>query len=342
MNEAGAERASGGIPRVVMGVFLLLLGGASWLGVRAILKSRIVPPPPLRANLHIPGAAIHLERGNVSAFPLAKLYATFVDGEGRVVTGLGKDNFRLLFDGKEVVAADLKPISQTGEPTYLAIVAPVAVDSDLLERVRGGIRTVAAAAATMPRSKVALITYGAETRRRAELSDPGSLDAAVSAMFPETPEGARLGDPVRAAIDLLNAPGVPDNAPKLIVVLADGRASRADDPNELDALGRKARLANIVVDAVVFLPPAAPALEGPARMVQAASGTLRTAKDAAAFSAQLTRVGVELTDEYVMLFQSPYRGEGKEHTYQLSSLVDGRPLLSNPIVQICEDHDDRF
>jgi hypothetical protein len=69
---------------------------------------------------------LHLERADVSAYPLLKLYLTFVDGDGRVLTGRTKDDFKLIFDSNEQgPAADAKPIDATGEPVYLVAVAQV-------------------------------------------------------------------------------------------------------------------------------------------------------------------------------------------------------------------------
>src|SRR5437870_6685896 len=69
---------------------------------------------------------LHLERVDVDKYPLIKSYLTLVESDGRVVTGKTKDDFKLIFDSNEQgVAADAKPIDQTGEPIFMVIVAQV-------------------------------------------------------------------------------------------------------------------------------------------------------------------------------------------------------------------------
>ena len=60
--------------------------------------------------------------------------------DGRVVTGKTKDEFKLIFDSNEQgVAADAKPIDQTGQPIYMVVVVQVSgAMADALYTPRAG------------------------------------------------------------------------------------------------------------------------------------------------------------------------------------------------------------
>jgi hypothetical protein len=285
---------------------------------------------------------LRLERADVSAYPLLKLYLTYVESDGRVITGKTKDEFKLIFDSNEQgVAADAKPIDQTGEPVYMVIVVQVSgAMNDALDEEKRGVRALAAAAADMKGSRVGLITYASETKRLAELVKPEEIDGAAGGIVLDT-EGSEvhLLDSVRTAVDLLNAKGVPDNARKLIVVFSDGLDVAGGEKKGFTDLGKKALLANIVIDTIGYAPFESSKLRNLAEMVKQANGTARECKTAQEVSAQFANVADELKKQYVVLFQSVINGDGKEHTVQVVNDTGGKPIYSNNITKICENHE---
>jgi hypothetical protein len=290
---------------------------------------------------HAGGGGLHLERADVSAYPLVKIYLTYVEADGRVVTGKTKDEFKFIFDSNEQgVAADAKPIDQTGEPIYMVAVVQVSgAMNDALDEEKRGVRALASAAADMKGSKMALISYASETKRISELSKPEEIDGAAGGLALDT-EGSEvhLLDSVRTAIDILNARGVPDNARKLIVVFSDGLDVAGGEKKGFTELGKKALLANIVIDTIGYAPFEASKLKNLNEMVKQSNGTSRECKNAQEVSQQFSNTADELKKEYVVLFQSVIKGEGKEHTIQVVNDTGGRPIYSNNITKICEDH----
>jgi uncharacterized membrane protein len=296
--------------------------------------------PPAHAA---PMGGLHLERADVNAYPLLKLYLTYIESDGRVVTGKTKDEFKLIFDSNEQgTAADAKPIDQTGEPIYMAVVVQVSgAMADALDEEKRGVRALAAAAADMKGSKVSLISYASETKRLAELVKPEELDGAAGGLVLDT-EGSEvhLLDSVRTAIDLLNAKTVPDNARKLIVVFSDGLDVAGGEKKGFTELGKKALLANIVIDTIGYAPFEAGKLRNLNEMVKQSNGTSRECKNAQEVSAQFANVADELKKQYVVLFQSAILGDGKEHTVQVVTDTAGKPIYSNNVTKICEQHEE--
>jgi len=296
-----------------------------------------------RASSAAPSGGLRLERADVTAYPLLQLYLTYVEADGRVVTGKTKDEFKLIFDSNEQgSAADAKPIDQTGQPIYMAIVVQVSgAMSDALDEEKRGVRALAAAAADMKGSKVSLIAYASETKRLAELVKPEELDGAAGGLVLDT-EGSEvhLLDSVRTAIDLLNAKTVPDNARKLIVVFSDGLDVAGGEKKGFTELGKKAQLASIVIDTIGYAPFEAGKLRNLNEMVKQSNGTSRECKNAQEVSAQFANVADELKKQYVVLFQSAILGDGKEHTIQVVTDTAGKPIYSNNVTKICEQHEE--
>ncbi len=285
-----------------------------------------------------PSGGLRLERADVNAYPLVKMYLTYVEADGRIVTGKTRDDFKFIFDSNEQgTAADAKPIDQTGEPVYMVVVVQVSgAMSDALDQEKAGVRALASAAADMKGSKVALITYASETKRLAELSKPEEIDGKAGGIALDT-EGSEvhLLDSVRTAIDMLNARTVPDNARKLIVVFSDGLDVAGGEKKGFTELGKKAQLAGIVIDTIGYAPFEASKLKNLSEMVKQANGNARECKNAQEVSQQFANVADELKKQYVVLFQSAISGDGKEHVLQVVSDTGGKPVYSNNVTKIC-------
>ncbi|MSP60326.1 MAG: FHA domain-containing protein [Myxococcales bacterium] len=299
----------------------------------------LVPAPARAAGV----GGLHLERADVSAYPLVKLYLTYVEGDGRVVTGKTRDEFKFIFDSNEQgVAADAKPFDQMAEQIYAVIVVQVSgAMADSLEDEKRGVRAIASAAADMKGSKIGLISYASETKRLSELAKPEEIDGAPSAGLALDSEGSEvhLLDSVRTAIDLLNAKTVPDNARKMIIVFSDGLDVSGGEKRAFTELGKKALLANIVIDTIGYAPFEASKLRNLNELAKQSNGTSRECKTSQEVSAQFANVADEVKKQYVVLFQSVINGDGKEHTIQVVNDTGGKPVYSNNITKICENHE---
>src|SRR5437879_5153568 len=104
---------------------------------------------------------LHLEHADVSSYPQIKAYMTYVEADGRVVTGKTREEFKLTFDSNEQGnAADAKPYDQMGEPVYVVIVAQVSgAMHEVFDDEKRGIKAIAQSAADVKGSKVGLIAY---------------------------------------------------------------------------------------------------------------------------------------------------------------------------------------
>ncbi len=286
-------------------------------------------------------AGLHLERTDVDAYPLMKLNLSFIEADGRVVTGKTKDEFKLLFDSADQgVAADVKPFDQTAEAVFVVIVAQTSgAMSDAIEDEKRGVRSIAAAAADMKGSKVALISAASETKRIAELVKPEEIDGAAGGLVLDT-EGTdvHLLDSVRTAIDMLNDRKVPEKGRKLIVVFSDGLDIAGAEKRGFSDLGKKAQLANILIDTVGYAPFDPSKLRNLSEMAKQSNGTSRDCKTAQDVSAQFANVADELKKQYVVLFNSVIAGDGKEHTIQVVNETGGKPVFSNIVAKICMQH----
>ncbi len=306
------------------------------------LTKRLLPLLLIGSTALAGPPTLHIERADVSAYPLIKLYLTYVESDGRVITGKAKDDFKLTFESVEQgVSADAKTIDQTGEPVYLVAVEQVSgAMSDAIDQEKRGVRALAQAAASMKGSKVALITYASETKRLAELSKPEEIDGAAGGIAIDT-EGSEvhLLDSVRTAIDMLNARGVPDNARKLVVVFSDGLDVAGGERRAFADLGRRALGANIVVDTIGYAPFEATKLKNLNELVKQSNGVARECKSAQEVSQQFANVADELSKQYVVLFQSVINGDGKEKTIQVTSETGGQAVYSNTVAKICENHE---
>src|SRR5688572_21144463 len=166
---------------------------------------------------------LRLERADVSHWPSVRMYLSYVDGDGRVVTGRGKESFKLALDSAEQgSAAEAKTFDTTGEPVNVVIVAQVSgAMNEVIDEVQKGVRAIADSLDAKTKPKMALLGYAAETKRLSELGSPADAESAAKNMAVDT-EGVEVHmlDAVRTAIDLLNA--APKTERKLIILFSDG------------------------------------------------------------------------------------------------------------------------
>src|SRR4051812_24622395 len=69
---------------------------------------------------------VRLERMDLKGSPTLKLYLTFVDAEGRAVTGKAKEDFRIVVDSAEQGSATAaQTFDESKEPINLVVVAQI-------------------------------------------------------------------------------------------------------------------------------------------------------------------------------------------------------------------------
>src|SRR3954463_14664027 len=88
---------------------------------------------------------LRVERLDRSEWPSVKMYLTYVDSDGRVVTGRAKEDFKLILDSAEQgPSAELKTFDVKLEPINVVVVAQVSGGmTEVLEEMKRGIRALA-------------------------------------------------------------------------------------------------------------------------------------------------------------------------------------------------------
>lgn len=314
------------------------------------LVAALLAAAPARADK----PKLHLQRVDVERYPTVRVDLGLVESDGRITTGKGPSDFKLVFDSNEQGAAvDVKTVDQIGSPVYLVVVAQVStVMHEVMDDVKRGIRQLGQAAADLKQggpgaggqrassgSQVALIAYAQDVKRVAEMGKAEAIEGAAAGVVEDT-EGTEvhLLDAIRTAIDLLNAKGVPDQGRKLIVVFSDGIDVAGSDKKGFAELGKRANLAGIVIDTIGYAPFDPAKLRNFNELTRQTNGTDRVCKTAQDVSAHFSNTADEIRKQYVVLFQSAIVGDGKEHGIQVLSDSGGAPIYSETVNRICDQH----
>lgn len=315
--------------------------------MRAIV--RVLPLVALSvATLAAPAARadkpkLHLQVVDVDNYPTIKTYLSLVESDGRVTTGKGPTDFKLVFDsGEQGPAVDVKPFDQINEPIFVVAVVQVSTAMhDSIDDVKRGVKQLAQAVVDLKAkgSKMGLIAYAQDVKRTAEMGKPEAIDGAAAGLVEDT-EGTEvhLIDAIRTALDYLNAKGIPDKGRKLIVVFSDGIDVAGSDKKGFSELGKRANLAGIVIDTIGYSPFDPTKLKNFAELTKQTNGTERVCKSAQEVSAQFSNTADEIRKQYLAIFQSAIAGLAKEHGVQVVSDSAGSPIFSETVSKICEDH----
>lgn len=305
-------------------------------GLAALLSAAALFPAAARAEK----PKLHLQRVLTDKYPVVETYLTFVESDGRVITGKQREDFKLVFDSNDVgAAADVKSVDLVGEPIYIAIVAQISqAMHEVIDDEKRGIKQIGQAAADLKgskgASKVTLVTYAQDFKRVLELGKPEELDGAVGGVQ-EDDQGAEahLLDAIRNALDNLNSKQVPDNARKLVVVFSDGidASGSTTDKGAFKELGKRANLAGIVIDTVGYAPFEPGKLKNLFELSKQTNGVERMCKSAQEVSAQLSNVAEEIRKQYYCVFQSPIAGDSKDHLVQILHEAGGQQVYSETI-----------
>lgn len=289
---------------------------------------------------------LHMERLNFDSMPDLRVYLTYVEGDGTVITGKTNADFKLLLDSAEQGAAKkLITFDQTKEPIYVMAVVQVSPAMEqVLDEVKKGVKQVAEAVNGISGGKMGLLGYASDAKRLVESGTGGDVQNALSKLIIDS-EGTEVHmlDTLRTAMDLLNAQ--PKGSRKLIVLFSDG----IDVNNEKKAfteLGRRAQQSGIVVDTIGYAPFEPGKLKLLTELAKNSYGTERGCKDAGAITTRFSAVVDEIQKQYVATFALPIQGDDKEHGFQVFQEAGGKPAWSdtvNAVVPsstvrvICED-----
>jgi hypothetical protein len=273
---------------------------------------------------------LRLERLDLSRTPTVNAYLTLTDGEGHMVTGRAKEEFKLVLDSAEQGgAAELKGFDQTGEPVNLVVVVQVSQAMlEVADDVKKGVKMLANA--LPPKSKMALLGFSSDTKRLAELGPPADSEAAANQLQTDSEfVEVHLLDAMRTAIDLLNA--TPKDQRRLIVLFSDGIDVNMEKKT-FQSVGKRAVDAGVVVDTIGFAPFEPARLRNLAELTKQSNGGERTAKTGAEVSNEFGSVADEIRKQYVARFEIALAGgDGKLHTFQVSSESTGHVAYSNVI-----------
>jgi FHA domain/von Willebrand factor type A domain len=274
---------------------------------------------------------LRLERIDLSKSPTMKAYLTLTDGDGRVMTGRGREDWKLVLDSAEQgVADEMQSFDASNEPINL--VALVQVSQAMLEvsdDVKKGVKILANA--MPPKSRMALLGFSSETKRLAELGPAPEAESAANQLQTDTEYvEVHLLDSIRTAIDILNA--APKDQRKIIVLFSDGIDVNMDSKTFL-TVGKRALDAGIVIDTIGYAPFEPARLRNLSQLTKQSAGGDRTCKASADVTTEFQNVADELRKQYILTYELPIPGgDGKFHTFQVLGEAAGRAAYSNNII----------
>jgi hypothetical protein len=275
---------------------------------------------------------LRLERIDLTKSPTCKMYLSYLDSDGRVLTGRVKEEFKIILDSAEQgSAAQLTTFEQTTEP--INVVALVQVSQAMLEvadEVKKGVKVLANA--VPPKSKVAVIGFSQDTKRLAELGPPGDAESAANSLVTDTEwVEVHLLDAVRTGIDVLTA--APKDQRKLLVLFSDGIDVNMEK-KAFFTLGKRAQEAGVVIDAIGYAPYEPARLRNLSELTKQSAGGERACKGPGEITTEFNNVADEIRRQYIATYELALAGgDGKFHTFQ--NLVDwaGRSAYSNNIIR---------
>jgi hypothetical protein len=288
---------------------------------------------------------LHLERMDFSGAPYVKMYLTYVDGDGRVISGKTNADFKLIIDSTEAGTAT---VSKTWEehttpppPDPNAKKQPVMESVDLiivaqnsgamgevLEEVKRGVRLLAGAVGE--KSKVGITVFSADAKPLAPLGAPGEAEGAANTIVVDT-EGVEIHmlDAVRSAVEQLK--GQPKDHRKMVVLFSDGIDVNMDRKTFV-SIGKNAADAGVVIDTIGYAPFEAGRLRNLSELAKQSQGTERMCKAAGEISTQFGNVIDEIKKQYVVTFGTTVKGgDNKGHVWQTIIDSGGKSAYSNTI-----------
>ncbi|HEX8951303.1 MAG TPA: VWA domain-containing protein, partial [Polyangia bacterium] len=273
---------------------------------------------------------LRLERMDLKASPTLRLYLTYVDAEGRAITGRAKEDFRIVIDSAEQGSATvLQTFEESKEPINVVVVAQVgSAMQAVLDSEKSAIGALADA--LPPKSKMGLLGYAGDTKYLAELGSPVDAESAAKTMAidADSPEMHMMGA-VRSAIDKLGA--APKGERKLIVIFSDGIDADMD-ARTFNSVGKRAQEAGIVIDTIGYNEFDPGKLRTLGILAKQSSGMERVCKTPSDISNHFSNVIDEIKKQYVATFEVALAGgDGKLHTFQAIASSNGHDAYSNAV-----------
>jgi hypothetical protein len=273
---------------------------------------------------------LRLERIDFRKTPTINLYLTYLDSDGRAVTGRAKEDFHLILDGADQgPAVGLQTFADSKEPINLVVVAQLSPSmKEVIEDEKRGISNLADS--LPPKSKMGLLGYAGDTKRLSELGAPGDAQSAARTMpIDEETVEPRLLDAVRIAVDQLKT--VPKGERRMVVIFADG-IDIDMDAHSFTSIGKRAADEEIVIDTIGFNSYDMTKLRNLAQLAKLSNGNDRPLKSAGEISSAFNNIIDEIKQQYIATFEIALAGgDPKEHQFQAVVSAGGRESFSTPL-----------
>jgi FHA domain len=275
---------------------------------------------------------VRLERMDLKASPTVKMYITYVDGEGRVITGRGKEDFKIVIDSAEQgTATAVQSFDETKEPVDLVVVALNGSNFNaVLEDIKRGIGAIADALPA--KSKMGVIAYAADNKRITDgLATAVEAESAGRTMTIDSEAAeSHLLNGVRTALDWLQT--APKGERKLMVVVSDGIDSGESEARVFNTVGKRAQEAGVVIDTIGFNEFDQSKLRNLDALAKQSSGLARICKTAGDVGNHFTNIVDEIKKQYVATFEVALAGgDGKDHDFAVIGTNNGKEQYSGII-----------
>jgi len=286
---------------------------------------------------------LRLERTNWGNSPYVRYYLSFVDTDGRAITGKTANDFKLSIDSMEQgVARASTTFDQTDEAINVVVVAQNnSAMQEVMEQLKSGIRALSDGIDAKKKSKIGLVTFASEPKKAAELGAPSDVEGAAGTIAVDEGVEVHMLDAVRAAIDMLSKGAgetypqnkAPKTTRKLIVLFSDGIDVNMER-RAFAAIGKRALENGVVIDTIGYAPFEAGKLKNLSELAKQSNGTDRQARNGADLTQQFIAIVDEIKKQYVVDFYVPLKPEKptpKEHGFQVVFDSAGKQLFSNTL-----------
>jgi hypothetical protein len=295
-------------------------------------SGRAKEPPP-------PSKTLRLERFDFSALPDLRLYLSYIEGDGTVISGRVATDFVLNLDSQEQGAAKaLTTFDQLKEPIFVMAIAQVStvVQEKQLGEMKQGFYRLNDVVAATPGGRMGVLAYAGETKRLVESGTQSEVQAALGKLAIDTEASeAHMLDAVRTGIDLLKAQE--KGRRKLIVLVSDG----IDVNNEVKRfkeLGILAWQAGIVIDTIGYNEFDPPKLLNLTEMTRKSYGVNRVAKTVNEIGPHFDEIIDEIKQQYVLTFPLTIVGDDKDKTFQVYHSAGSHQTPSNAVNEKLPSH----
>jgi hypothetical protein len=266
---------------------------------------------------------LRLERLDLKGSPTIKMYLTYVDGEGRVITGRAKEDFKIVVDSAEQgTATALQSFDEAKEPINVVVVAEVG--SPMQSVIDSEKSAIGALADSLPaKSKIGVLGYAGDPKRITEgLANPVDAESQSKTMTIDADSAEmHMMNAVRTALDWLAA--APKGERKLIVVFSDGIDADME-PRTFTSIGKRAQEAGVVIDTIGYNEFDPGKLRTLGILAKQSYGMERVCKTASDISLHFSNVIDEIKKQYIATFEVPLAGgDGKPHQFQAIGSSNG-------------------